>query len=130
MVTKLPEETAYGDPRECIRAAKESMRQVKELLSRPSAESAESCSSLLREVEVQLGCAAAVINRNAAATNVDLRSDLLELQDQVAVLARFFGEADKLLSGWLRAVQTRRGGYTQRGHAAPLTLVNKLAVQG
>ena len=126
----MPEETAYGDPCECIRAAKESMRQVKELLSRPSAESAERCSTLLREVEVQLGCAAAVLQSNSAKQNPEIRSELVELQDQVAVLARFFGEADKLLSGWLRAVQTRRGGYTHRGQAAPLTLVNKLVVEG
>ena len=126
----MPEETAYGDPCECIRAAKESMRQVKELLSRPSAESADRCSTLLREVEVQLGCAAAVLQINSTKPDPEIRSELIELQDQVAVLARFFGEADKLLSGWLRAVQTRRGGYTHRGQAAPLTLVNKLVVEG
>jgi hypothetical protein len=130
MVIKMPEEIAYGDPCECIRAAKESMRQVKELLSRPSADSADRCSTLLREVEVQLGCAAAVLNVNGAKPDVNVKAELVDLQDQVAVLARFFGEADKLLCGWLRAVQTRRGGYTHRGHAAPLTLVNKLAVEG
>ncbi len=124
------EETAYGDPRECIRAARESMGQVKALLTRPCAESADKCSILLREVEVQLGCAAAVLSTNGARPDPAIRSELVELQDQVAVLARFFGEADKLLAGWLRAVQTRRGGYTDRGQAAPLTLVNKLVVEG
>jgi hypothetical protein len=101
----------YGDARECLQAARVSMRQVKRLLSQPSVEAADESAALLRDIEVQLGC-------------------VEDLQSEVAVLASFFAGADKMLSGWLDAVRTRRGGYTMRGHAAPLTLVRKLSVEG
>jgi hypothetical protein len=106
------------------------MRQVNQLLVRSSAESADQMSSILREVEVQLGCAAAILKMTGSKPDLELRSEIEELQDQVAVLSRFLGEADKLLSGWLQAVRTRRGGYTEQGRAAPLVLVNKLTAEG
>jgi len=121
--------TAYGDIGECIRAARASMRQVNQLLVRSSAESADQTSTILREVEVQLGCAAAILKSTGSKPDSKLRSEIEELQDQVAVLSRFLGETDKLLSGWLRAVGTRRGGYTDQGRAAPLVLVNKLRAE-
>jgi len=59
-----------------------------------------------------------------------MRAGVEELQNEVAVLAAFFAGAGKMLSGWLDAVRSRRGGYTERGQAAPLTLVRKLSVEG
>ena len=121
---------AYSDIRECVRAAKASMREVRDLLSNPSAENADHSATILRDIEIQLGCAAAMLQKSAARPDSALRSEVEDLRDQVAVLAQFFAEADKLLSNWLRAVRTRRGGYTEHGQAAPLVLVNKLTVEG
>jgi hypothetical protein len=120
----------YGDARECLQAARQSMRQVKRLLAQPSAEAADASAMLLREVEVQLGCVAAILRQNGSQPDLELRSGVEELQEEVAVLARFFGEADKLFSGWLNAVRSRRGGYTERGQGAPLVLMKKLSVEG
>jgi hypothetical protein len=122
--------TEYGDARECLQAARQSMRQVKRLLAKPSADAADESAGLLRDVEVQLGCVAAILRQNGSKPDSDFRSGVEELQDEVAVLARFFAEADKLFSGWLHAVGSRRGGYTNNGHAAPLVLVKKLSVEG
>ena len=122
--------TEYGDARECLRAARASMRQVKQLLSRPSAEAADESAALLRDVEVQLGCVAAILRKNDAKPDAEIRTGVEELQSEVAVLASFFAGADKMLSGWLDAVRSRRGGYTVRGQAAPLTLVKRLSVEG
>jgi len=122
--------THYGDARECLQAARFSMRQVKQLLSRPSAEAADESAALLRDVEVQLGCVAAILRQNGGKPDAEIRSGVEELQNEVAVLATFFAGADKLLSGWLDAVRSRRGGYTVRGQAAPLMLVRKLSVEG
>jgi hypothetical protein len=122
--------TAYGDARECIYSAKEQMREVRGLLSKPSSENAERSAELLREIEVQLGCAAAILKRNGTRLDLETRSEVEDLQSQVAVLAQFFAEADQLLSNWLRVVRTRRAGYTGQGQAAPLVLVNKLTVEG
>ena len=122
--------TEYGDPRECLLAARQRMRQVKELLAKPSAEAADESAALLRDVEVQLGCVAAFLRQNGAKPDVEIRSNIEQLQDEVAVLARYFAEADKLFSGWLQAVRSRRDGYTSRGQAAPLVLVKKLSVEG
>jgi hypothetical protein len=122
--------TAYGDARECIRAAKAQMREVRDLLSRPSTENAERSAILLREIEVQLGCAAAILKMNGTRLDLEMRSQVEDLQGQVAVLAQFFAEADQLLSNWLGVIRTKRAGYTEQGHAAPLVLVNKLTVEG
>jgi hypothetical protein len=122
--------TEYGDARECLRAARNGMRQIKQLLSRPSEEAADQSAALLRDVEVQLGCVAAILGCNGSKPDLEIRSGVEDLQDEVAVLARFFADADQLFSGWLHAVSVRRGGYTERGQAAPLMLVKKLSVEG
>lgn len=122
--------TEYGDARECLRSACTNMREVKRLLARPSVEAADESAALLRDVEVQLGCVTAILGRNGAQPDAEIRSGVEELQREVAVLASFFAGADKMLAGWLNAVRTRRGGYTVRGQAAPLVLVGKLSVEG
>jgi hypothetical protein len=120
----------YGDARECLLAARQRMRDIKRLLSRPSAEAADESAALLRDVEIQLGCLAAFLRQAGSRRDSEFRSNIEALQDEVAVLARYFGEADKLFSGWILAVSSRRGGYTNRGQAAPLVLVKKLSVEG
>jgi hypothetical protein len=122
--------TQYGDARECLQAARTGMRQVKRLLSQPSFEAADESAALLRDVEVQLGCVAAILRQNGSRPDGEIRVGVEELQGEVAVLAAFLAGADKMLSGWLDAVRTRRGGYTERGQAAPLMLVRKLSVEG
>lgn len=126
----MPNAQQYGDARECLQAARVSMRQVKRLLSQPSPEAADESAALLRDVEVQLGCVSALLRQNGANPDTEIRTGVEELQNEVAVLAAFFAGADKMLSGWLDAVRSRRGGYTVRGQAAPLTLVRKLSVEG
>lgn len=121
---------AYGDARECIHTAKAQMREVRDLLSNPSIESADRSATLLRQIEIQLGCAAAILKLRGTPLDLEMRSEVEELQGQVAVLAQFFAQADQLLSNWLRLVRTRRAGYTENGQAAPLVLVNKLTVEG
>jgi len=123
-------DTEYGDARECLRSARANMREVKKLLRQPSAEAADQSAALLRDVEVQLGCVAAVLKKEGSKPNASIRAGVEELQNEVAVLANFFSGADKMLTQWLEAVRSRRGGYTERGQAAPLTLVRKLSVEG
>jgi hypothetical protein len=122
--------SAYGEARECLRVARTSMRQVKQLLARPSVQAADESAALLREIEVQLGCVAAILRRDGAQPDSGIRADVNALQSEVAMLAAFFAGADKMLSGWLNAVRSQRGGYTDRGQAAPLVLVRKLSVEG
>jgi hypothetical protein len=130
METSMADPGMYGDAWKCIRAAQESMRQIKKLLARPSAETVDQSAGILREIEVQLGCAAAILKKEGAEPDPSFRSAIEDLQDEVSVLARFFSDADKFFSGWLRIVRARRGGYTERGQAAPLVLVNRLTVEG
>lgn len=123
--------TRYGDARACTHAAKANMSKVHQLLSRPSIESAEECATILREVEIQLGCAAAILKTSGSSTrDPETRSILESLQTDVAVLAQFFAEADKLCTGWLQAIRSKRGGYTDQGEAAPLVLVSKVSCKG
>jgi hypothetical protein len=122
--------TVYGDAGECLRAARSGMRQVKKLLSQPSVQAADESAALLRDIEVQLGCVAAILRRNGSQPDAEIRAGVDALQSEVAVLAAFFAGADKMLSGWLNAVRSKRGGYTERGQAAPLVLIKKLSVEG
>jgi len=119
-----------GDVRECLHAARTSLREIRKLLSHPSPESADRSAALLRDVEVQLGLVAAMLRGPAAEPDRDIRSMVEELQEEVGVLAKILADADKLLTGWLGAIRTRRGGYTGNGQAAPLVLVKKLTVEG
>jgi hypothetical protein len=122
--------TEYADAPECLQAARAGMRQVKRLLAQPSLEAADESAALLRDVEVQLGCVAAILRRNGAKPDAEIRAGVEELQREVAVLAAFLAGADRMLAGWLDAVRSRRGGYTARGQAAPLVLIRKLSVEG
>lgn len=122
--------TEYRDAKECLQAAQVSMRRVKSLISQSSVDAAEESAALLRDVEIQLGCVAAILGKNGAKPDAEIRAGVHSLQNEVAVLASFFSGADKMLSGWLGVLRTDRGGYTARGHAAPLVLVKKLSVEG
>ena len=122
--------TTSGDARECIRAARANMREVKQLLSQPSEANAEECAALLRQVEIQLGCAVAIFKTRGPELSVEIQSILEALQGEIAVLAQFLAEADKLLAGWLRAISSRQSGYTTEGRAAPLVLLKKVSVEG
>ena len=106
------------------------MREVKRLLSQPSADAADESAALLRDVEVHLGCVAAILRQNGAKPQAEVRAGVEELQNEVAALAAFFAGADKMLSGWLNAIRSHSGGYTEHGQAAPLILVKKLSVEG
>ena len=122
--------TPYGDARQCLQAARANMREIKRLISEGSAESVDQSVAILRDVEVQLGCVAALLQKSGARPDLQFRTEAEDLQEEVAVLARFLAQADQMLAGWLQAVRTRHGGYTERGQAAPLVLVKKLTVEG
>ncbi len=123
--------TKYGDAGACARAAKANMGKVQLLLAQPTVESAEECASILREVEVQLGCAAAILKISGSVKrDPETRSVLEGLQKDVAVLAQFFAEADKLFTGWLLAIRSKRSGYNEQGQVAPLVLINKVSWKG
>jgi hypothetical protein len=106
------------------------MRQVKQLLAKPSGENAEESAALLREVEIQLGCAVAIVKKRGPEPAPEIQSALEGMQGEIAVLAQFFAEADKLLTGWLRVLASQQSGYTTGGRAAPLVLLKKLSVEG
>jgi hypothetical protein len=129
MSTGIP--AHFGDVRECISAARSNMDKIRRLLAHGSADKADECAAVLREIEVQLGCAVAILRAGGPSSlGPESRVLLEDLQGEVAVLAQLFAEADKLFSGWLRAVQSRRAGYNGRGQAAPLVLVSRMNVEG
>ncbi len=94
--------TQYGDARECLQAARLSMRQVKTLLSKPSLETADESAALLRDVEVQLGCVAAILRQDGAKPDPGIRAGVEELQSEVALLASFFAAPTRCFpAGWM-----------------------------
>ena len=126
----MADSTGQNAAREHLRAAKSGLQQVKGLLAQPTLEKADQAAAILRDVEVQLGGAAAVLEKNGMGRDGEFRVVLEDLQSEVATLAHFLAGTDRLLSEWLKTVQTKRGGYTHKGHAAPLVLVSKVAVEG
>jgi len=130
MAVHLEVPAQYGDVQECLHAAHGNLEKVKELLSRPSVEASESSAAILREVEVQLGCVTAVWKASGAKPAAEVRSTVQAIQREVAILAEMFTQTDKLFTGWLRAIQTNRAGYTDQGQAAPLMLVKQVNLEG
>lgn len=120
----------YGDARDCIREASRIVRRVKQLLSQPSEPNAEESAGLLREAEIQLGCACAIYQTRGSKPDREIQSTLETLQAEIAGLAQFFSAADKFLGGWVRAIGSRQAGYTTRGQAAPLVLMKKVSMEG
>jgi len=120
----------YGDAHECIQAAQRNLEQVKQLVARPSVEAGEAAAAILREVEVQLGCIAAIWKSQGVNADPELRSALEGIQREVGLLAELFAQTDRLLQSWIGAIQSKRAGYNGRGQTAPLVLVNRVSLEG
>lgn len=120
----------YQSAAECIRFARKNLSEVKDLLVRPTRENGERSGELLREVEVQLGCAAALLRSAPGKADPAIVAEIHELKRQTEMLVMLFGETDRLLSNWASRVLVHRNGYTERGGAAPLFLVSKTSAEG
>jgi hypothetical protein len=120
----------YGDAPDCIREASEKVRQAKQLLSQPAERNAEESAALLREAEIQLGCACAYYRAHGCKPDHQIQITLQALQTEIASLAQFFSLADRFLGDWLRAIGPQQAGYTTRGQAAPLVLMKKVSLEG
>ena len=120
----------YQNAAECIRFARQNLADVKALLSRTTRENGERSGDLLREVEVQLGCAAAFLRSAPEKTDPRIVSEIHELKRQTESLVVLFAETNRVLAGWASRVLVNRNGYTEHGGAAPLFLVGKTSAEG
>jgi|SRR5689334_20001526 len=115
---------------EYIRAARKNLAEVKTLLSQPTTESVQNSGDLMREVEVQLGCAVAILRSSKQRAASTLIAEIQELKRQTEFLVLLVAETNRFLSGWMSRVLISRNGYTERGSAAPLFLVRKTSAEG
>jgi hypothetical protein len=120
----------YGDVAECMHAARGNLERVRKLLTKPSPESVDAAAAILREVEVQLGCICVLWKAERSRVDPALKPILEDIRTDVAVLAEFFSQAERLFDGWIGAIQSKRGGYNNQGHAAALILVNQVNLEG
>jgi hypothetical protein len=120
----------YQSAGECIRSARKNLSEVKDLLFRPTRENGERSGDLLREVEVQLGCAAALLHSTRETADPAVIADIQELKRQTEALVMSFAETNRMLAAWAGRVLVHRNGYTDRGGAAPLFLVSKTSAEG
>jgi hypothetical protein len=120
----------YERAGECIRFARKNLSEVKDLLLQPTREHGERSGELLREVEVQLGCAAALLHATGKNADPAIIAEIQELKRQTEALAIMFGETNRMLAAWAGRVLVHRNGYTDRGGAAPLFLVSKTTAEG
>ena len=120
----------YTEPAECIRAARAGVAETMRQLSVPTAEGGERCGDLLGEVGRQLQSAAVLLQVTEGPHNAAFRRSVEQLQREVKELAQTLAESDRLISGWVRRVGVRNGGYTEQGASAPLVLIKKVNVEG
>jgi len=120
----------YTEAELCVREAWNNVRRVKQLLSEANDKSSDESAALLREAEIQLGCACAIFRKQGNKRDPEIQATLETLQAEIAGLAEFFAQADKLLSHWLTSIRTRQAGYTTRGQAAPLVLMKRVSLEG
>jgi len=117
-------------PAGCIRAARAAVAEVIERLNVPTEENGGRCGDLLVEVERQLQSAAGLLRQVEDPRNPGLRHDVERLRIEIRTLARTLAESDRLVSGWVRRLGIRTGGYTEQGAAAPLVLIKKVNIAG
>ena len=120
----------YRSAAECVGCARQNLSEIKALLARPTPENGERSGELLREVEVQLGCAAAFLRSMPQAADAAMIREIHELKRQTETLVVLFGETNRFLAAWASSVLVHRNGYTDRGGAAPLFLVGKTSAEG
>lgn len=121
------EQDRYGAPAECIRAARAGITEVMHSFRTLSGDNAE---HLLIEAGTQLQSAVGMLRQMETPGDADLRLEIEQLRRQLKTLALTLAESDRLVSGWVRRIAATRGGYTERGSTAPLTLVKKVSVIG
>jgi hypothetical protein len=120
----------YQSAAECVRFARQNLSDVKGMLSRPTPENAERSGDLLRDVEVQLGCAAAFLRSAPDHADPKIVTEIHELKRQTESLVVLFAETNRVLAGWASRVLVNRNGYAEHGGAAPLFLVGKNSAEG
>lgn len=126
----LQDETEYKSPGECIRAARRNVAVVRDILTGPVSGKVEIAVDLLREVEVQLSCAATLLRESPASRDPELNLEIAELRRQTTFLRLLLAETERFLSGWVGRLLAGRTGYTMRGDSAPLFLVGKTSTKG
>ena len=117
-------------PAGCIRAARVAVAEILERLNIPTEESAGRCGDLLIEVERQLQSAAGMLRDTADPGQTNLRKDVEVLRAEIRTLSRTLAESERMVSGWVRRLGIKTGGYTELGAAAPLVLVKKVHAEG
>jgi|SRR5579871_1918689 len=129
MERSLQADGQYRSVADCVRSAHKNLAEVKILISRPTRENADKSGDLLREVEVQLGCAAVFLGSAPERPDPGLVKEIHELKRQTEFLVALFGETNRFLSAWAGRVLVQRNGYTERGAAAPLFLVPRTSAE-
>ena len=100
------------------------------ITDRPDQLVIEKVGDLMREVEVQLGCAVAILRSSKQRAAATMIAEIQELKHQTEFLVLLVAETNRFLSGWVSRVLISRNGYTDRGAAAPLFLVRKTSAEG
>jgi hypothetical protein len=130
MPNSAHEQDRYEPPADCIRAARAHIAEVMRSLAVLSRDGEERCTDLLGEAGKQLQAAATMLNGLETPTDTDLRHEVEGLRQELKILAYALAESDRLVSGWIRRMGTRSGGYTEQGASAPLILVKKVNITG
>jgi hypothetical protein len=120
----------YTGPAECIRAARAGVAEIVRQLGASTVEGVERCGDLLDEVGQRLQSAAGMLRGMQGPHNAAFRREVEQLHREVKTLARTLVESDRLISGWVRRVAVKNGGYTEKGASAPLVLIKKVSVEG
>ncbi len=120
----------YTGPAECIRAARAGVAEIVRQLGASTAEGVDRCGDLLGEVGQHLQSAAGMLQGMEGPHNAGFRRDVEQLHREIKTLGRTLVESDRLISGWVRRVAVKSGGYTEQGASAPLVLIKKVSVEG
>src|SRR5690349_8743779 len=114
-------------PAEHIRAARAGVSGIMRQLSVPTPEGEELLGEMLGDVGRQLQSAAKLLEADGP-RHATLRRDVQQLHREIKILSLTLGESDHMISGWVRRLGVKSGGYTEQGASAPLVLVRKVNV--
>jgi hypothetical protein len=113
---------------ERVRGARRKLRQVREILMKPSPEQLGECGPVLEEAVELLG---SLLEGRKSGPGIPLLADEVHgLRRDLSVVTALMKQAAGYYLGWAQMLGATANGYTNRGEIPPLTTRPQLSIEG
>jgi hypothetical protein len=106
-----------------VRAATRSLREIREMLLRPTPESLEKCAPVLED-------AARLMGTIRPSDVAGIRPDIDALRRELNVVSALMHQASGFYSGWSQILGAAIGGYRPGGQTASVPVPGRISMEG